>query len=247
MQFFDGSLLGLRPRKIEEDLSSSPGQRLLEAIVNNRHPEVQTLLENGADPNTPLGIINSECEKEEFSDKIASIDRAFLWKKLFGEAPTPLHLSVINVYHRSDRRRELKGALEILSLLLKHGGDISITSNNIFLRKYPIETNPLDLALGVQRMTLWLHLEKPEAAMIQAVDLIREHYDSKKPIVRSNKVPFELVSLPHLDVVKGILFVNVGPDVCIVSSDGTRQSMNGMEGMEETFTKKKITVGKLES
>jgi hypothetical protein len=94
-----------------------------------------------------------------------------------------------------------------------------------------VQTNPLDLALGVQRMTLWMHLETPEAAMSQAVDIMRRednHHSnnhescsisdrsssnnttntasSSMPTQRKNRIPFELVSLPLLDKLQAVLF-----------------------------------------
>jgi hypothetical protein len=212
---------------------------LLDAILQNRFKEVQALLEDGADPNVSLAIISSRFifTDQESQNKALSIDKVFLWKKIFGEAPTPVHVAVILIYHYSTRhkllqRRDLDKALQILTLLLQHGGDVSMASNNIFLRKAPVvvQTNPLDLALGVQRMTLWMHLETPEAAMIQAVDIMRRednHHNnndessisdrsssnnttntasSSMPTQRKNRIPFELVSLPLLDKLQAVLF-----------------------------------------
>jgi hypothetical protein len=169
-----------------EEAYTPPGKRLLDAILQNRFKEVQALLEDGADPNVSLAIISSRFifTDQESQNKALSIDKVFLWKKIFGEAPTPVHVAVILIYHYSTRhkllqRRDLDKALQILTLLLQHGGDVSMASNNIFLRKAPAvtQTNPLDLALGVQRMTLWMHLETPEAAMIQAVDIMRREHN----------------------------------------------------------------------
>jgi hypothetical protein len=226
---------------------------LLDAILQNGLKEVQALLEDGADPNVSLAISTSpflftddqrSTRSSQSKDNAwSSIDKVFLWKKIFGEAPTPVHVAVILIYHYSTRHHKLSSllqrstdldkALQILTLLLQHGGDVSMASNNIFLRKSTntvIQTNPLDLALGVQRMTLWMHLETPEAAMIQAVDIMRRednHHNnndessisdrsssnnttntasSSMPTQRKNRIPFELVSLPLLDKLQAVLF-----------------------------------------
>lgn len=229
---FFGAFTTEKGRHLEDDPMLTPGRRLLDAILANELNTVQLLLEHGVNPNDCIGIISSHFvfTEQQQQDKVLRLDKVFLWKKIFGEAPTPVHIAVVNVYHRAAHRRELKKALGILKLLLDHGGDVSQVSHNIFLRKFPvvIETNPLDLALGVQRMTLWMHLEHSEQALVHAVDIMRAKYDpTSMAVQRVHRIPFQLVSLPLLDRVQEILFskrltADQDSDITFVSSDGSR-------------------------
>jgi hypothetical protein len=213
-----------RPEDVD-DRFRSPGKRLFEAILRNRLLDVKIILENGADPNVSLAIVRSHLvitREEQQDHKVPDLDNVFLWKKLFGESPTPVHIAVMNVYHCNHSHRDLEKALKILKLLLQHGGDVGHKSVNMFLQRKMIATNPLELALGVQRMTLWMNIEKAETAMIKAVEIMRQHYDPSKPIVRSRSVPFELVSLQLLDRVESLLFAShstSSSDITFVSSD----------------------------
>lgn len=71
-----------------------------------------------------------------------------------------------------------------------------------------IQTHAMDLALGIQRMTLWMDLDPAaEAAMVQAVEIMKQHLcDPTKPIVRSHKVPFDLITWEVLEGLRNIIF-----------------------------------------
>ena len=238
-------------RSADESIDGKPlGKRLFEAILRNKLKDVKTLLESGADPNISLAIIRSQlaldqeaeakAQEEDLCDyKLRELDNVFLWKKLFGETPTLVHIAVMNVYHCNSSHRDCENALKILKLLLKHGGEVGHTSNNMFLRRKMIATNPLDLALGVQRMTLWMNIEKAESAMIKAVDIMRQHHhnssnNNKQGQPRSHSVPFELVSLQLLDRVETILFApSQKSDITFVSSDVDYATTESVEEEEK--------------
>lgn len=210
-------------RKSKSELPTS--QNLLEAILKNNHKEVRRQLEQGIDSNTSLSIgpssFISDDETKFSENRMLSLEKAFLWKKILGETPTMIHVGVLNVYHRHNHQKgDVEKALQILDLLVEYGGDVSQCSINIFLRKGFVKSNPLDLAMGMQRMSIWMKMEKTEAAMAKAVAILKKERKSKPPFT-TNKIPFELVSLPLVDTAKNFLFEkNDNPDLSFSFSDG---------------------------
>jgi hypothetical protein len=221
MNFF----LGYDKVKGETNEGDSPSsKKLLNAILKNKVCDVRKQLEHGVDPNTslaigPSGSISNDRLSE---DRLLSLEKAFLWKKIFGEAPSLIHVGVLNVYHRQDKNSEIDRALKILDLLIDYGGDVSQCSLNIFMRRSDdnIVSNPLDLAMGVQRMCTWMNMETTEAAMTKAVAVLKKERDQKR-ILKTNRIPIELVSLPLVDVAKDFMFLaKENTDVVFLFSDG---------------------------
>ena len=219
-----------------DPLNRSPGKRLVDAILGNNTKEVEALLQHGVDPNVTLGLVISRgrnkedtastsrtrMNSENLENYAATMDKIFLWKKFFGDAPTSIHLAVLNVYHQNQYRWPLERALNILELLLRYGGNVSYSSHNLFLRPdRVIETNPIDLATGIQRMAMMLMLEKAENAILRAADIMRGYIDESKVEVKRHKIPFELVSLVSLEKTLDFLYVN-GTTIKVITSDGSR-------------------------
>lgn len=243
----------------EDPLNRSPGKRLVDSILANNAKEVEALLQHGVDPNVTLGLvmsrgggatyhnsedsITSSAPQEQtriktwgaLDDYSATMDKIFLWKKCFGDSPTTLHVAVLNVYHQNQYRRSLERALHILELLLRYGGNVSHSSHNVFLRPdRVIETNPIDLATGIQRMAMMLTLEKAESAILRAADIMRSYVDESKVIEgERHKVPFELVSLVSLEKTLDFLYVSESRRaaqsetiVNVITSDASRVLVN---------------------
>lgn len=222
----------------EDPLNRSPGKRLVDAILANNAKEVEELLQHGVDPNMTVGLMlghgrrgdgslarQTRISQENLNVYAATMDRIILFKKFFGDAPTPLHVAVLNVYRQNQYRRSVERALHILELLLRYGGNVSHSSHNVFLRPdRVIETNPIDLATGIQRMAMMLMLEKAETAIVRAADIMRNYIDESKVEVKRHKVPFELVSLVSLEKTLDFLYVNEST-IKVVTSDGSRVTM----------------------
>ena len=143
--------------------------------------------------------------------KIQTLDKVFSWARVFGDAPTFVHLAILNIYHRHKRPRQLKQSLVILEMLLEHGGAVNNRSMNIHLGKNALASNPLDFALGVQRKALYQRKESLALAMTQAVGILRRpcqgqtNYDSSLAI-ETNEIPFELFAFECLNSVNSYLF-----------------------------------------
>lgn len=92
---------------------------------------------------------------------------------------------------------------------MKNGGDPSYTSHNLFLcPDRLIETSPIDLATGVQRMAMMTMLEKAETAILRAADIMRTHVNDSKGHTKKNRIPFELVTFVSLERILDFLYVN---------------------------------------
>eukprot|EP00980_Cylindrotheca_fusiformis_P028721 scaffold22640_cov138-Cylindrotheca_fusiformis.AAC.2 len=187
-------------------MSSKDGQHpslmLLEAIVANNISQVRLLLvekqQEGIDPNATVGIAplhDFHGDPKKSTNRISGIDKAFLWKKVFGDNPTLIHLSILSVFHRK-RRRELTKAMNILDLLMEHGGNAYQPTRNIFLRQTPeaVQSSPLDFAIGVQQLALYSHQEHTALAMTQAITVMRKERQTKREI-QNNPFPFEMIPL----------------------------------------------------
>lgn len=244
----------------EDPLYRSPGKLLLDAILENNPKEVEALLQHGVDPNFTLGLMidrsvsstqtnehddgRTRLSPESNNDYWANMDKVFLWKKFFGDTPTPVHVAVLNVYHQGQYRSALARALQILELLLKYGGDVSFGSHNIFLRPDRlIETNPLDLATGIQRMAMMSMLEKAETAILKAADIMRSYVNENKGQGKKHRIPFELVSLVSLEETMDFLYVNQSrrkPSsssslaIKVITSDGSRMLIKDHQNGEKS-------------
>jgi hypothetical protein len=215
---------------------AQPSHQLLEAILTNNIHQVRKLLEQGLDPNTSLGIGPSDTLNGDplSEDRILGIEKAFCWKKVFGDTPTLIHLSVLSVYYRKNRQRDLDRALKILDLLMEHGGDVSQHSINIFLRPAPeaVESNPLDFAMGVQRLELGKDLVGSTAcAMTQAITIIRKEREKKRDI-QTNNIPFEMIPLGLVDSTTDFMFQkNYHKDIRFMlgCGSGTNGRKEGLE------------------
>ena len=245
-----------------DPIGRSPGKQLLDAILENNAKEVEALLQHGVDPNVTLGLLASrsvspvdessngkdnrmKVTPEILDDYAANMDKIFLWKKFFGDAPTPVHVAVLNIYHQNQYRRALERALQILGLLLRYGGDVTYASHNIFMRPDRlIETSPIDLATGIQRMAMMTMLEKAEAAIVKAADIMRSHVDDKKLEVKRHRIPFELVSLVSLQKTLDFLYISEGKrrasasnlNIRVITSDGSRILMKNHENCRPNST-----------
>jgi hypothetical protein len=196
--------------------SASTAKQLIQAIQKNNDKQVKYHLEHGADPNALLWINNN-----------IPIDMVFLWKRLFGESATSIHVAIINVYHRHGRRRELERALAILKLLLVFGGDVSTKTTNMFLCSFPkaTEMNPMDLAKGLKRLTLCSTMMAGgtlEAAMDAAFGILKGHYrvaaDKRQHRRRHHhhqgkpNIPFNMMSEEDIDKMINFLFSKKAPE-----------------------------------
>lgn len=115
---------------LEDCRDRSAGRLLLDAILANNVEEVEALLQHGVNPNVTLGLavshtdasvsdgngIQTKITPESIDDYAATMDEVFLWKKFFGDAPTCMHIAVLNVYRQNRYRRALEGAVQILEL-----------------------------------------------------------------------------------------------------------------------------------
>jgi hypothetical protein len=191
----------------------------LDAILKNDLKGVRLHVDRGANPNVILSLTaTSSSGSSTFSSSIHNnnmIDKVFLWKKLFGEEATLVHIAIVNIYHRScykRLRRELDTALSIFKLLLVHGADVSTKVPNLFVREFPhrTESTPMDLGLGLKRMALCSMQSggKPEAAMDAAVILMQEHYQmsNNNGNKKSKKIPWNMVSVQGMDLMRELLF-----------------------------------------
>jgi hypothetical protein len=205
--------------------SMSSGRQLFDAILTNSLDEVRVRLEDGFDPNTHLSMIGSY-QQFKSSGKSECLDKVLLWKKNIGEAPTPVHVAVINVYLRYLQSDGCEKALEILKVLLEHGGSVRKTSDNIFL--WDVEgkersvlnhpTTALDLAL-VLKKTLGHHRRDDHANLMdQVLSLMRDH-DTEG---RTAKIPTVKVSGSLIDAMGNLLLSETLSDVTFVCPDGSR-------------------------
>jgi hypothetical protein len=202
-------------------------RHLFDAILTNSLDEVRVGLEDGADPNLNLTMISSYHQFKS-SGKSESLDKVLLWKKNVGVAPTPVHVAVINIYHRFLREKGLDKALAILEIVLQHGGDVSRSTDNLFL--WDIEgkersvvnhlTNSLDLALVLKKTLSKTQTYEHADVMDQALSLMREyeHFGSKS----SSKILTTKVAQSLLDTMKSLLFSETLSDITFLCPDGAR-------------------------
>ena len=205
--------------------SGNSGRQLFDAILTNSLDEVKVRLEDGFDPNTNLSMIGSY-QQFKSSGKSECLDRVLLWKKNLGEAPTPVHVAVINVYLRYLQADGCEKALEILKLLLEHGGSVRKTSDNIFL--WDVEgkersvlnhpTTALDLAL-VLKKTLGIHRRDDHANLMDQVLVLMRNHDTEG---RHAKIPTVRVSGSLVDSMSNLLLSETLSDVTFVCPDGIR-------------------------
>ena len=146
-------------------------------------------------------------------EKMKSIDKVFTWTRVFGNSPTFVHIAIMNIYKCHSRTRELERALGILELLLQHGGVVDHRSMNTHLKSsVPLASNPLDLAIGLQKKALYQKRESLAFAMTQAVGILRKPWHSGEDVtynssnIETNNIPFELVTFGCIDSAKGYLY-----------------------------------------
>ena len=202
-------------------------RHLFDAILTNSLDEVRVGLEDGADPNQNLKMISSYHQFKS-SGKSESLDKVLLWKKNVGVAPTPVHVAVINVYLRFLREKGLEKALKILERVLEYGGDVSRTTDNLFL--WDVEgkersvvnhlTSSLDLALVLKKTLSKTQTFEHADAMDHALALMREHEhsDSKS----CSKIPTTEVAQSLLKMMKSLLFSETLSDITFLCPDGAR-------------------------
>lgn len=204
--------------KESPSLSSANAGDLICAIQKNSVQQVKQYLETGADPNALLVL----------TGRHKSIDMIFLWKRIFGESATPVHIAIINVYHHSTRskRGQMDKALEIFELMLQYGGDVSTRNTNMFLgvsqtRNISQAVSPMDLVQGLKRLVLITMASggNAEAALDAALHIMRRYY--RQNVLKmdqgknSRKLPFNFISCEEIDKMRVFVFSsleNVTPD-----------------------------------
>ncbi len=186
--------------EVDDQSSEGSSQRaFLSALVKNNLGEVRTQLSSGMDPNfavhiglmggtgldgDPPSVSESGVTADDegigqqnlqLSMKALCLDHVFLFKRILGDSPSPLHLAILNVYFRTkhfssryllrQNRDEFDKAMAIFRLLLEFGANIRHTSFQAMASMHG-ETpgtslnTPLDLAERIHRLACLVDANK---------------------------------------------------------------------------------------
>lgn len=120
-------------------------------------------------------------KKNATSSTTDHLDHVFLFKRVLGEDPTPLHLAVLQVYHQSHicattllkGRRNLDKSMETIRLLLCHGANVGQASSYHFGPVCRLDGN--ESLVGILKLSAldWAHGMR-HLAQLKAVSIVEE-------------------------------------------------------------------------
>lgn len=178
-----------------DSVVGSSQRAFLSALLRNNLDQIRILLKGGVDPNFAIhiGLMGggpvlggnhtttrmdddgmNEKHHQVLSMKALCLDHVFLFKRILGEAPSPLHLAILNIYFRTkhyssryllrQNRDEFDKAVAIFKLLLENGANLHQTSFQAMVNvdeQRPHANTPLTLAERIYRISCLVDTTKP--------------------------------------------------------------------------------------
>jgi hypothetical protein len=246
--------------------SSAQQQRaLLSAVLKNDADQVRTALKGGVDPNFAIHIgltggasgggpkdggghnyDENGCHNQEepLSVKASCLDQVFLFKRMLGDSPAPLHIAILNVYycrtkqqpcppgrksssrylagrqnvtHHAAQQRQLDCAMAILRLLLEHGADIHRPS----FRPQPSSSSSVD---GGMAPSGHLHHHQPGENSTTPIGLAKQMHRAAIILEASSATAASTAPPPGGDVAAAI--TGEGDGSCVTSNIGVPAANN---------------------
>lgn len=137
---------------------SSTAKDLYNAILSNKEALVKSCLESGTVPGVNLGAVIPTLHGVLFPPNC----KILLRNRSEADAPSPLHVAVVNCYHSVQTPESCLQAVRIVSQLAKAGADPTIETNNFTLgytpahvhdNCYPLNSvTPLGLAYFLKKL-----------------------------------------------------------------------------------------------
>lgn len=209
--------------------------QLYKAITSNSPDVVELYLQRGVDPNIQFGdsaipvwdeIISDDDDAEERETIVKALkDRIIIRQESY--FTYPLHLAVINAYHhhKADTR---SNALDIITLLLKHGADTENLSSKLTLPNiegylhHTVSTGSLiDLAIFLKRFPFEIYERETSQTLDSVIKLIVNADKRKKDVSAKKEMAVETSNIltATVNTYKKLLFSPSFSDVKFLCSD----------------------------